>query len=76
MLIIEVMTRNPETVAPNDTIQTAAQLMDELNVGALPVVEGPAETSAAGRHADRSRHRHPLDRGRRESGDRNRSKRR
>jgi len=34
------MTRNPRTVKPGDTLQSAAQLMDELNVGVLPVAEG------------------------------------
>lgn len=38
--ISEVMTRGVEVVAPQETLQRAAQLMDELNVGALPVCEG------------------------------------
>jgi len=33
------MTPNPETAEPSDTLQTAARRMDELNVGALPVVQ-------------------------------------
>ncbi|MBS0644232.1 MAG: CBS domain-containing protein [Proteobacteria bacterium] len=33
------MTPNPETVQPGATLQAAAQRMDALNVGALPVVE-------------------------------------
>jgi CBS domain-containing protein len=36
-LVSEIMTRDVETVSPEDTIQHAAQLMDELNVGAVPV---------------------------------------
>jgi CBS domain-containing protein len=40
MQIIEVMTPNPKTVQPSDTLQLAAQLMDALNVGVLPVTEG------------------------------------
>jgi len=40
MQIIEVMTPNPKTVQPSDTLQFAAQLMDALNVGVLPVTEG------------------------------------
>lgn len=36
----ELMTPDPQTVAPGDSVQHAAQLMDELNVGALPVCEG------------------------------------
>lgn len=31
------MTRDPITVDPDDSVVRAAQLMDELNVGALPV---------------------------------------
>lgn len=38
--ISEVMTRDVEVIAPDDTVQHAAQLMDELNVGSLPVCEG------------------------------------
>ena len=37
--IREVMTRGVQVVAPSVTLQRAAQLMDELNVGALPVCE-------------------------------------
>lgn len=35
----DIMTPDPVTVAPRDTLQRAAQLMDEFNVGALPVCE-------------------------------------
>ncbi len=38
--IAELMTKDPITVGPYDTVQHAAQLMDELNVGALPVCHG------------------------------------
>jgi CBS domain-containing protein len=38
--IADLMTRNPVTVGPDDTVQRAAQLMDELNVGSLPVCLG------------------------------------
>lgn len=38
--IAHYMTREPITVGPRDTVQHAASLMDELNVGALPVCEG------------------------------------
>jgi CBS-domain-containing membrane protein len=38
--VSEVMTRNVEVIAPEETLQRAAQLMDELNVGALPVCSG------------------------------------
>ncbi len=39
MQIADIMTRNPQSVQPGDTLQTAAQAMDELNVGILPVCE-------------------------------------
>jgi CBS domain-containing protein len=38
--ISEVMTRGVEVIRPAETLQRAAQRMDELNVGALPVCEG------------------------------------
>jgi CBS domain-containing protein len=34
-----IMTKNVATVSPNQTVQEAAQLMSQKNVGALPVVE-------------------------------------
>ncbi len=37
MLVKEVMTRNVECISPDDTIQTAARKMRDLNVGPLPV---------------------------------------
>jgi CBS domain-containing protein len=36
----EVMTRGVEVIRPAETLQRAAQRMDELNVGALPVCDG------------------------------------
>lgn len=38
--VSQVMTRNPVTVPPHETLQRAARLMDELDVGALPVCDG------------------------------------
>jgi CBS domain-containing protein len=38
--IQEIMTRDVQTISPQETVQRAAQLMDELNVGAIPVLEG------------------------------------
>jgi CBS domain-containing protein len=38
--VSEVMSRNARVVAPHETLQRAAQLMDELDVGALPVCDG------------------------------------
>lgn len=34
-----IMTTNVATVSPNQTVQEAAQLMSQKNIGALPVVE-------------------------------------
>ncbi|XYJ12026.1 CBS domain-containing protein [Telluria sp. B2] len=38
--IQEVMTRDVQTISPEETVQRAAQMMDELNVGAIPVLDG------------------------------------
>ncbi len=39
-LIDEIMTRDVMTISPKETIRRAAQLMDELNVGSIPVCDG------------------------------------
>jgi CBS domain-containing protein len=39
MKIRDVMTPNPRTVSPNDTVQRAAQVMRAQDTGAVPVVE-------------------------------------
>ena len=39
MKISEVMTPNPRTVKPTDTLQTAATIMRDEDTGAVPVVE-------------------------------------
>lgn len=39
--IQDVMTRDVRTVSPEESVRRAAQLMDELNVGAIPVCDGP-----------------------------------
>ena len=39
MNIRDVMTPNPCTVTPNDSIQTAARIMRDEDTGAVPVVE-------------------------------------
>jgi CBS domain-containing protein len=39
MKIRDVMTSNPRTVSPNDTVQSAAQVMKSEDIGAVPVVE-------------------------------------
>ena len=38
--VAEVMSRNARSVAPQENLQQAAKLMDELDVGALPVCDG------------------------------------
>jgi CBS domain-containing protein len=38
--VADVMTRGVRTMAPSDTVVQAAQAMDELNVGVIPVCEG------------------------------------
>ncbi|OFA05537.1 CBS domain-containing protein [Duganella sp. HH101] len=38
--IADVMSRDVTSVSPDDTIRHAAELMDDLDVGALPVTEG------------------------------------
>ncbi len=40
MKVSEIMTRDVEVAAPGDTLQSAAQLMADLDVGALPVADG------------------------------------
>ena len=39
-IVSDVMTRDVRTLTPQATLVAAAQLMDELNVGAIPVCEG------------------------------------
>ena len=38
--IADVMTRGVRTISPTDTVRSAAQAMDELDVGSLPVCDG------------------------------------
>lgn len=38
--IADVMTRDVRSVSPQETIRRAAELMDEMNVGSLPVCDG------------------------------------
>jgi CBS domain-containing protein len=38
--VAEVMTRGVRTMSPDDTVVQAAQAMDELNVGVIPICEG------------------------------------
>jgi CBS domain-containing protein len=39
MNVSDVMSRNPRTVSPNDSIQRAAAIMKEVDTGFVPVVE-------------------------------------
>lgn len=39
-LIDEVMTRGVRTLAPGDSVRDAARVMDEMNVGSVPVCDG------------------------------------
>lgn len=38
--VSEIMTRDVMSIAPQETVRRAAQIMDELNVGAIPVCDG------------------------------------
>ena len=38
--VADVMTRGVRTMTPNDSVVEAAQAMDELNVGVIPVCDG------------------------------------
>jgi len=40
MQLKELMTRNPEVIQPNQTLQVAAQRMRDLGVGLMPVCDG------------------------------------
>jgi CBS domain-containing protein len=53
MRAIDIMTPNPRTLSPTDTIQRAAQLMKELDVGAVPVVAGASSRTLQGIITDR-----------------------
>jgi CBS domain-containing protein len=49
----ELMTENPECVSEGDTIQHAAQLMRDLNVGSIPVVDDATSRRLRGVITDR-----------------------
>jgi CBS domain-containing protein len=40
MRIADVMTREVKVIGPERSVREAARLMDDLNVGALPVCDG------------------------------------
>lgn len=49
----ELMTPQPASCAPGDSVQDAAKLMDSYDVGSLPVVEGGDNTRLVGIVTDR-----------------------
>jgi CBS domain-containing protein len=49
----DLMTENPECVTEGDTIEHAAQLMRELNVGLIPVVDDSSSRRLRGVITDR-----------------------
>jgi CBS domain-containing protein len=40
MKVAELMTHDPQPIGPDETLKRAAELMDALDVGVLPVCEG------------------------------------
>ncbi|HRS21893.1 MAG TPA: CBS domain-containing protein, partial [Clostridia bacterium] len=40
MKVKQIMTTDVSTVTPNDTITKAASIMNQLNVGSVPVIDG------------------------------------
>ncbi len=38
--VADIMTRDVISISPQESVRRAAQMMDELNVGAIPVCEG------------------------------------
>lgn len=38
--IQDVMTRDVQRISPDDSVRKAAQLMDDFNIGSIPVVDG------------------------------------
>jgi CBS domain-containing protein len=40
MKVIDIMTQNPEFVRSNDPVKKAAEVMKQINVGAVPVIDG------------------------------------
>ena len=38
--VLDVMTRGVRSLSPQDTLQQAAQAMDELNIGSIPICNG------------------------------------
>ena len=53
MNIRDVMTPNPRSISPSDSIQNAARIMRDLNVGCVPVVDDRAHMHVSGVITDR-----------------------
>ncbi len=49
----ELMTENPETVTEQDTLETAAQKMRDLNIGLVPVIDDAGSRRLRGVITDR-----------------------
>lgn len=49
----DIMTSDPQCVTPQDTLQKAAQLMRDVNVGLVPVVESNGSKKLVGVVTDR-----------------------
>jgi CBS domain-containing protein len=49
----DIMTSNPQCVTPEDTLQKAAQVMRDVNVGLVPVVESSGSKTLVGVITDR-----------------------
>jgi CBS domain-containing protein len=53
MKVNEIMTRDPRTTTPDASLQDAARLMKQANVGLIPVVEGKGSNNLVGVITDR-----------------------
>ena len=53
MRVREIMTKGPACCTPDDTVERAAQLMDENDCGMIPVVEGTNDSRLVGVITDR-----------------------
>jgi len=53
MKVKEIMTAGPRAVLPGDTVRRAADVMRELNIGAVPVVEDLTSKKLSGIITDR-----------------------
>ena len=49
----DIMTSDPFTATPADSVRRAADIMRELNIGAVPIIEGPATPMLRGVITDR-----------------------